>query len=741
MGSQPKDSDWSMRLQRLHAIASHLCENMMLGDALHETQSFLDSFQRSDLQGRLDALRGDYDLLSRFYVQGFTDPKRTELYYNMVEKLYKLLQDIANSYEEANSPQRAAHTKWKSRIYFETDEIRNKLEGYVSEVAFCSLEPAESVADKLHGIHEKHFRYLSDLFDAVTFSYQWSGEWAESMGRLLCSPTIDSADAQLLTTALTLSCMTCYDPERLKTLIHIYKHAADVHLRERALVGWLLSLNSKSEKLYPQTKGEIDRLLANDETRQEVMETQMQIVFCRNAKRDNEKLKKDIMPGLLKNNDFKITPTGIKPKEEDTMDDILNPEAAERKMEEMEESIQKMADMHKQGADIYFGGFSQMKRYSFFYTLINWFLPFTPDHPQLSHISAELLKSSFLKMLTESATFCESDKYSFVLGISGIFHQLPPQVKEAMDAGPMVMSAGMNAEADPQSPVIVRRMYLQDLYRFFTLCDERRMFANPFDNAHFLFLRQQFYFDQMSDEVRRVTRLLYKMKQYDNAYALHRIYATDENAADLRLTALLCSRLGKYREAAEAYKRLVDMEPDNAKNHHGLAQAYFLEGEYAKAVSSYKSYFEKEPDDNGGMLNYCIALICNENFEEALQILFRLHYEQPDNLGVKRALAYAQMHVGRNDQAEKLYEEILADDERHEEDYLNAAYCQWFQGKLENTIKLLCKSVRMQKKRVNSAGDIQELMTRDYSLLLKYNIQQPEINIVTDRCFEKLNEK
>ncbi len=129
MGSQPKDSDWSMRLQRLHAIASRLCENMMLGDALRETQSFLNSFQRSDLQGRLDALRGDYNLLSQFYVQGFTDSKRTELYYNMVEKLYKLLQDIANSYEESNSPQRVAHTKWKSRIYFETDEIRNKLEG------------------------------------------------------------------------------------------------------------------------------------------------------------------------------------------------------------------------------------------------------------------------------------------------------------------------------------------------------------------------------------------------------------------------------------------------------------------------------------------------------------------------------------------------------------------------------------------------------------------------------------
>ena len=51
------------------------------------------------------------------------------------------------------------------------------------------------------------------------------------------------------------------------------------------------------------------------------------------------------------------------------MDDILNGDTSDKKIEEIEHSIRKMADMQKRGADIYFGGFSKMKRFGFFFTL------------------------------------------------------------------------------------------------------------------------------------------------------------------------------------------------------------------------------------------------------------------------------------------------------------------------------------------------------------------------------------
>ena len=86
-------------------------------------------------------------------------------------------------------------------------------------------------------------------------------------------------------------------------------------------------------------------------------------------------------------------------------------------MEELEASFQKISDMQKRGADIYFGGFSHMKRFSFFYTLCNWFMPFYTEHPQLQHLTQGLLQSNFIKQLMLHGPFCDSDKYSFTLGV------------------------------------------------------------------------------------------------------------------------------------------------------------------------------------------------------------------------------------------------------------------------------------------------------------------------------------
>lgn len=43
-----------------------------------------------------------------------------------------------------------------------------------------------------------------------------------------------------------------------------------------------------------------------------------------------------------------------------------------------------MMDMREKGVDIYFSGFSQMKRFPFFSSLVNWFVPFISIIPNLN---------------------------------------------------------------------------------------------------------------------------------------------------------------------------------------------------------------------------------------------------------------------------------------------------------------------------------------------------------------------
>ena len=46
------------------------------------------------------------------------------------------------------------------------------------------------------------------------------------------------------------------------------------------------------------------------------------------------------------------------------------------------------------------------------------------------------------------------------------------------------------------------------------------------------------------------------------------------------------------------------------------------------------------------------------------------------------------MGSGKTAQAEALYEKLLQQDKKAPEDYLNAAYCHWFGGDIQNAVRL-----------------------------------------------------
>ncbi len=733
------DDDWGITLKKMDATALLLRSSGQLGDALRELKGVTQGFHHPALQNRLEALQNDYDLMCQYFAQGYEDAQRGQLYDALTAKMHVLLSDYHTAYYQAHSPLVKPHLRWRETLDFQPEAVRGRLETYVTDVALCSLEPAATRAPRLRALHEEHYRYMQLLADAVMFSFQWNAAMGRSIAKIICSPTIDTADAQLLTTAIMLSAMTSSDPERFKALVTIYEHASDDHLRQRALVGWALAVSDRMVVDHPDTARELSRLLAQSSVRQEVMEMQQQIIYCRNAKKDNERLKQDIMPNLLKNSDFKISSMGITPKEEDAMDDILKPENVDRRMEEIEESIRKMTEMRQQGADIYFGGFSQMKRFSFFYTLINWFLPFVPHHPGLQHLSNELLESGLVEMLSHGSIFCESDKYSFVLGLSTIFRQLPPQVREALKGEPGLIPLGADEEME-NTPSFLRRMYLQDLYRFFSLCDERKLFVNPFGNENFLFITQGVYVPHMRQEARRVERLLYKRKQYADAFAVLTVYQEEDNVDDLTMQALLSARFHRYEEAAMVCTRLHELEPENIKHIVGAAQAELHQGHYEEAVKWYERVYQLDPDRQGTLLNYAIALICSHRAEEGVQHLYKLFYDRPDDVSVKRALAFGLLYIGRLEQAGKLYDELLEAHAPNAADYVNAAYAKWISGDIGEATQRLAKGVALAEEPVKCADAIAELIAKDNELLGKYGINRVEMNLMADLCFSQLGQ-
>ena len=71
-----------------------------------------------------------------------------------------------------------------------------------------------------------------------------------------------------------------------------------------------------------------------------------------------------------------------------------------------------------------------------------------------------------MQSILENGPFCDSDKYSFALGLFSIIDQLPDKIKEML--GNREAFGATVSDEEKSNSTYVRRMYLQDLYRFFS---------------------------------------------------------------------------------------------------------------------------------------------------------------------------------------------------------------------------------------------------------------------------------
>lgn len=717
-------------------------EHRRLSDAFAMAARFLQDHPFAEGRVRLEAIRNDYDLMLGFMQQGYPDAQRPQLYVKLQQRLYALAQDIdlwsltreKSLYAEAN--------RLADREHLSPEFIRSVLEGFVADAALLSLDN-ETQQSRRKVLYERHQVFLNRLFCALWTSPQWSEGERRYYEELLLSPTIDQNDVLLLLSAVMLGTMNIFDPNKFLALFHIYRQAADEPVRQRALVGWALVLPQVPLSAFPELETEIRQLTENEEAMHELEVLQKQVFFCLNAERDNRQIQEDIMPTLMKNNNLNVTRFGITEKEDDPMEDILHPDAADKRMEELEESIQKMVEMQKAGSDIYFGGFSQMKNFPFFSKMSNWFCPFYPDHPDLATTSEKLGNERLMQFLHHAGPFCDSDKYSFAIALSQVIDRLPASVREMLGTeeafGPMV------PKEDMQSPDYLRRLYLQDLYRFFKVYSRRGDLKNPFDrsshadaSAHEIkaqnyFFVNSFYFDDPVSTCAslrlQVGWFLMKQQQWDDLDLLRLNY---EEEAPMRFDTYLLTAYRKlhheqYDEAAECFSIALRYQPDDERAMKGWARASLMDEDYQTAADVYARLLERHPDSKSYALNRCICLLKLKVVDEAVNELYRLRYEHPDDKSVQRVLAWGLLWQHKAEAADKEYQTILAH-HPSKEDCLNAGYCRWFLGDVAGATSLL----RQYADQENGNEALRRELFDDKQLIASYGIPEVEIAIMED---------
>lgn len=726
-------------LSQLSDIQDQLVKSQDFAQVSQGASSVMAYIACPQLSGRLVELENDYRLMRDFMLNGYQDSQRPVLYKRLLRQLASLLRNVETEVKKTYDPYFSSLAKASSGdAGIDCASIRQRLVKHVQDVAMLSLEVESHRQERARVLYDAHFAYVRNLFNAIVVSYQWNEEVARDMALLLVSPTIDVLDAQTLVSAVTLATLGTPDPYKVMALVQIYAKAEDEWVRQRALVGWAFAIGQVEYQLFPEVLEQIGSLLDNEQVRKEVLQLLKQVIYCLNATRDQETLQKDILPTIMRNQEYDMTRFGIKEKAENPMEDILHPDAEDKKMELLEKSFKKISDMQKNGSDIYFGGFSQMKRFSFFYTLSNWFTPFYMEHPQLRHLSSQLLESSFMRRLMSQGPFCDSDKYSFALGMSSVYNNLPDNIRGMMENGELQGGVPDN-EGVTSTRVFIRRSYLQDLFRFFKLSDDRGKFSNPFDSdGEKTLLSVTVLREKLLAEVRNLEVFLLKQKRFTMLSRLLEAHYDPENIGDLRMKAMVCSHFKDYEKAELVYGHMLEQTPDDELALRGMAQACFYQGKYMLAQQHYQALLRAHPERRNYALFLAISQINSGQAEEASRLLFKLNYNYPDDQNVKRALAWAQMWMKKLQQAHKIYAELLSSSDAMSTDLLNAGYCHFFEGKVKDAVCLISRSLNKGSSQETKEKGIREEVNQDKALFDSYGIPEADRKILCDLVDESL---
>ncbi len=699
---------------------------------------------------RYEDVKNDYRLMQDAMMRGLRDDKIDEVYADIMRKVYGAGLDVlieekvkrysSFAYARVSAQQTEAHP----------DAVRTVLEAYVQDMAMMAFEPENTRKAKMEKLMADHHAYMKQLFNALLVAPMWNDRRAADFADLLLSPTIDRDDALLLVSAVMLATMNVNDPYKWDMLAEVYVRATDKVLKMRALVGWVLSLpyDPRGPRLFPFVQERIKAMLADKTTLKQMLDMQMQMLFCCNADADNEEIQRNIMPTLIKNTNLQMTRLGIVEKEDDPMKDIMDPNAAERDMEEMERKYRKMMDMQKQGSDIYFGGFSKMKTFPFFNDLCNWFAPFNAAHPALGAARERLAGSTFLNNLMENGPFCDSDKYSFALAIAQIMDRMPDNVKEMLNSdatfGPTV------SKDEQEEPAYICRSYLQSLYRFFRLYRSKRDFLNPFildeledNDGNALFMSYKLLAcPEMEENAVALCGFLLKRKMMRKLMSMAICYKSSQNPRLVRFLALVPMTDGKWQEAYDLFASVPE-DQHTEESLRGMAHCCMSLKRFGEAVAIYRRLLAMHPDSFSYQLNLAVCLMSSDAFsscgdaaasscdaasscgaaasscdaasscgdasscdaasslggkvearpnkvvEEGTKLLYKLDYEHPNNANVRRVLAWCMMLQGNFDKAIDIYMRLLSQPDAVSADRLNAAYAHWLSRDVARAVALL----------------------------------------------------
>lgn len=716
-----------------------------------------DMYTNYKLQERLTAIDNDYKMIKKYWLERVVDERREEMYNKIVGDLDSLLCDMEMERMKCNMAffMDCRRTIAQSGIDFTLTEVKARLEAYVSDFAMTELLPEKQKAEKLNQLHAKHQQYLDLMFNYILCIGSMSKLEAEGWTDIMTSPTIDAADRHLLMAALVINMQSVPQKSKMRCLLDIYEQAEDDHVRQPALVGWALSLHFKELAIDKEMEQEIKAIMNTPANTKELLSLQLQILISMNAEHDSHMMDMELNKVRLTSEYRKIA-DGLNNNDVDhSLDDVLNAGENNAQMDEWIESLSKISDMRKRGADIFFGSFSQIKNYGFFSKPANWFVNFYLEHPDIS--STYKLHPSMFSFMH---FFCQlpmlpADKYSFVLVTANMIKRLPPELlKQTFDDFPTEFPEIPEGEAKSME---IRDGITKMLYRFYKLFSHRECFENPMDlnsleygNRAYLFMANRICQDTLLlSNLVPFLKTLYKMghkreiKYIVNMWMTSSSFQSGNDFDFAYFWGAYCHEMYNMEtslkirfdmdEAIEAIKYLKmahAMRPEMHSITKRLLEGFFSQSCFDKVIAMAEELDVNNSTDGNLLSKYAIALYKENKLDEAEKVFYKVIYLSPNESQAISKMPELLIARKKFDQAEKLVNGWMSNSEivsNNSDLYKWMALFCYRRGELDSAAENLARYISHIKDfRIEALIDIEEQL---------FESLDPAVNEIDKRLF------
>lgn len=620
------------------------------------------------------------------------DPSQAEIgtfsHSDWMMKVYELAVHLECSLSE--KPQKTADSDDEYLAEWDKDcPFAEKLSGILSEEAMLQFQPnlSSEELDKAEWDIQTNLDALRRyVFDEILNIKIWEYNKLQRLQNLLLSPLVDENSLILFMSALNLCSMKYFSKDIFHIQKKLYLESPLLSVRMYALVGMLMTSKNMGElALLGAMDNEFDQLVkVHPAFVKDVYRVQKWIGVIAISEDRSREFTKKMLSGVLKQS---MKDMGEE-TEEERVKRITSSDDEDELPEDVKDLMESIIDDEQKGYDLYVDQFRSFAKKVFFRKISSWFMPFDVQNPVvLKKTRAHPDTAINIQIMQRHSDLCDSDLYGFFTSnfaynkniLQDMRDSLPPEAVEDIANGVYDKSK------DKPSKKTIIRNYFRLLIRFFVYYPDCQSFENPFTGSN----------EDATSASCIITNGCFDSHPFDGLFDEVKTFAHENRLPDL-LTAILqhngnepddvegCIMMAEAlldkgsdfdAYSASTYaKTVLEMEPDNIRALYLLMESGIATENDDDIIASGSRILKEDSHlDNPEPLrimkiNIARAYVRKGMIEDALKLIYEMHYNDPEDADVMALLAYCLLHRKEGDkaqliaQAEKLADAVISND-------------------------------------------------------------------------------